>query len=191
MQNVTIQLPDTTTIRTVAGKPVVVKWADIPANVVAALVEGGAKIIGNNVWNGGGKDVQDADRMAALQKRLDAWKRGQYAIVEREGGQQLLTVAFEAWRAALAADNGVTEKAMDEHLSAMVEATFGKDAKRTADNKVNAAMTALAKEAKTEVAAQREAWDAKWLPIAEAKLAEEAKASAKLKTDGVKLTLKM
>lgn len=190
MHTVSITLPVSTTIRTHAGQAIAVAWADIPSNVIAALVEGGAKIIGNNVWNGGGKDTPDADRRKALTKRIDAWKAGQYAIVEREGGQQLLTIAFEAWADKLAADNGVTRKAIDDYLAAKVKATFGKDAKLSADNKVNAACTELDKEEKAEAGTARKAWDKQWMPVAEAKLADEAKAKAKLDVSGIKLTLK-
>lgn len=190
MHKVTIELPDAVTIRTVKGKAFNVETAKVPANVLAALVEGGMKIIGNNVWNGGGKDVQEADRLAALEKRVKAWYAGQYAIVEREGGQQLLTVAFEAWRDKMASDNGVTQKVMDDYLAGMVKDAFGKDAKLSADNKINAACKALAAESKTDAETERTAWNEKWMPIAEAKLADEAAAKAKLDVSKVKLTLK-
>jgi len=124
-----------TFIRTVTRKGqqerFAVVWADVPDEVIVKVLEAGAKVILTNAWNGGGKDASDDDRLAAIDKKLDAWKRGEFNVVER--GESF----FTAWKEVYLSDciaAGMTTKAAEANVKDKVTERLGKDAKATFDN---------------------------------------------------------
>lgn len=142
--NVTISLPVSTHIRTVDGESFAVTWADIPASVLPSILEGGAKIVLTNAYNSGGKDVPEADRKRNMERRLAAWKRGEYSLTNtgpRESVVGEMREAFIAKQVSL----GKTVKQAEESIRATVTASFGKDEKATFPRFLDAVATMKAK----------------------------------------------
>lgn len=137
---IAINLPASTFIRTVKdkdGKGVAfnVDWADLPVEVVARICEAGAKVILTNAYNGGGKDVSEAEKTAAMAKKLDSWKRGEFNVIER--GESFYT----AWKQVFLADcvaAGMTVSAAEGLIKAKVEERLGKETKATFANYLEA-----------------------------------------------------
>jgi plasmid stability protein len=105
------------------------------APVLLKLVEVGAKTILTNVWNGGGKDATDAERLAALMKKLDAWKRGEFNVTERGESQ------YSAFKEVYLADcvaAGFSIKAAEDAIRVKVTERLGKDTKATFANFIEA-----------------------------------------------------
>ncbi len=124
MVKVTIELPNATVIRTLAnGEQAKLQWAELPANVIAAICEGGAKIVLTNAYNGGGKDKTDAEKEAQMLKRLDAWKRGEYVQVER--GESQFTAMREQYYSERLEAAGQTRAQVDKQIKQLVASTFG------------------------------------------------------------------
>lgn len=141
---VTITLPKSLFLRNVAGKPVNLDWTSVPAAVIADIACGGAKVLLTNAFNSGGKDVKESDRLANMQKRMDAWARGEYAITERAASQTALMA--ECYIAEmLARHDGTSEKAVRDAMRATVTKMLGKDTKATFVNFLQATATAMAK----------------------------------------------
>lgn len=127
MTNYTVDLPESIFIRTVNGEKIDFRPGDCEA-VLSNILIVGAKTVLTNVFNGGGKDATDTERLAALRKKLDAWARGEFNVVER--GESYYT----AWRDVFVSDcvaAGLTAKAADGIIKDKVTARLGKDAKAT------------------------------------------------------------
>ena len=134
MTKITIELADRIFLRNHNGEALYVT-AEQMKPVAAKLLEVGAKTILTNVWNGGGKDATDGERLAALQKKLDAWARGEFNVVERGESQ------FTAMREVYVADciaAGFTTKQAEDALKAKVIERLGKDTKATFANFIEA-----------------------------------------------------
>lgn len=138
VRNIALTVAETF-IRTVTRKGkqerFVVTWADIPDDVIVRVLEAGAKVILTNAWNGGGKDASDDERLAAVDKKLDSWKRGEFNVVER--GESF----FTAWKEVYLSDciaAGMTSKAAEQNIKDKVAERLGKDSKATFDNYLNA-----------------------------------------------------
>lgn len=130
MTKFTIELPASIFIRTHAGKALNVVPAEVE-KVLGKVAEIGMKTILTNVWNGGGKDATDAERLAAFLKKLDSWKRGEFNVVERGESQ------YTAFREVFVADciaAGMTTKGAEDAIKAKVSERLGKDAKATFAN---------------------------------------------------------
>lgn len=129
-----LTLPSRIMLRNVAGEPLYVSF-DLPDAVLSKVLEIGARTILTNVWNGGGKDATEAERLAAVQKKLDAWKKGEFNVVERGESQ------YSAFREVFIADcvaAGLTIKTAEETIKAKVAERLGKDAKATFANFIEA-----------------------------------------------------
>lgn len=139
-----ITLPERVLFRNVAGEAVYCEVSQLPANVIADLVVGGIKIISTNTWNGSGKDTPEAERMAAVHKRWDSWKRGEYALTERSASQS--TLMKECYvEEMLAKHASATAAEIGKKMAATVKETLGKDTNATFDNFLEAVATNLAK----------------------------------------------
>lgn len=140
----TITLPERIMFRNVAGEPVYLDLNAIPENVIADLVVGGVKIISTNTWNGSGKDTPEDERLAAVQKRWDSWKRGEYTITERSASQS--TLMRECYvEEMLAKHPESTAKSIEAKMKETVKAAFGKDTNATFDNFLKAVAKSMAK----------------------------------------------
>lgn len=140
MSKHTIELPASIFLRTHAGKAINVT-EDQLAPVLAKLVEVGAKTILTNVWNGGGKDATDSERLAALDKKLAAWSRGEFNVTER--GESQYSAFREVWLADMIAAGNST-KASEDFLRAKVAERLGKDTKATFANFIEASAIEIA-----------------------------------------------
>ena len=138
-----IELPAQVHFRNVGGEPVYLDLSAIPSNVIAELVTGGVKIISTNTWNGGGKDTPETERLAAVQKRWDSWKRGEYLITERGASQAALMreCYVEEMRAKFP---DTTAKAIEQKMKETVKEAFGKDVNATFDNFLRAVAKQMA-----------------------------------------------
>lgn len=153
---ISIELPGATTIRTLAsGEQVKLQWDKLPAHVVAAICEGGAKIILTNAYNGGGKDKTEGEKEAQLQKRLDAWYRGEYVQVER--GESQFTAMREQYYSERLEAAGQTRAQVDKQIKALVAQQFGEKEAATFSRFLDAVAKVKAKAAGTEASAEREA----------------------------------
>lgn len=135
MTKVEIELPATILIRTIDGEAFNIETSKVPANVVAAAFVTGTKVLFTNVYNGGGKDASPAERKAAVEKKRDAWYRGEVNVTERGESQ------YSAFREVFIADciaAGMTTKAAEEAIKTKVAERLGKDTKATFANFIEA-----------------------------------------------------
>lgn len=176
---VSIELPNEVFFRTVDGKAVNLDLTAIPANVIAALVVGGVKIISTNTFNSGGKDNPESERMAQVQKRWDAWARGEYVMVER--GETQFTAMKEAFIAFMVGEHNMTTGAVDKLIKAKVEERLPKDSKATFSNFLDACALEYVEAGQFDKAADaRAALEAHWTAKADEAAKARAKASAKI-----------
>lgn len=119
----TITLAARTVIKALPTETIAVEWDRIPANVLTQIVEVGAKTILTNVWNGGGKDATEAERIANVNKKIDAWEAGNFNVTARGGN--LETAMRDAYRLELEAAIGkpITDAAFRKMQLDTMEAT--------------------------------------------------------------------
>lgn len=137
MTKVTIELPARILLRNSGGKPVYLESDRINAQVWAAIAEGGVNIIMNNTFNSGGKAASETERLAAMQKRLDAWYAGNYVIGSTGPRDSIMGDAKRAFLKKNPDGEAV--------IKAKVAAVLGKDEKATFANYLKAVATDLAK----------------------------------------------
>jgi hypothetical protein len=178
----TINLPDRTLIRNVNGEGFYIDWAKVPAAVIAQAVEGGAKIIFTNAYNGGGKDTPDADRLRNMERRRAAWERGEYALTNSGPRESIIGEMREAF-IAKQVSLGKTVKQAEESIRATVTAAFGKDEKATFPRFLDAVATMKSKANGTDFEAVREELEKAALEAVEAVRKERAEAGASIEVD--------
>lgn len=179
----TINLPTSIFLRNHNGEALVVTEAQL-APVLTKLVETGAKTILTNVWNGGGKDATDAERLAALLKKLDSWSKGEFNVVERGESQ------YSAFREVYVADcitAGFTTKQADTAIQTKVAERLGKDTKATFANFIEASAIEYAEAGDMTRDEAREALEAYYAKEADRRATERAKASAKIELPKIDL----
>jgi hypothetical protein len=188
MTKFAIELPESIFIRTVNvdGKATAFNVRpDEFESVLARIFETGLKVLLTNVYNGGGKTATDSERVAALQKKVDAWKRGEFNVVDR--GESF----FTAWREVYMADclaAGLKTSEAEANIKAKVGEFLPKDTKAT----FNAYLDALAIEAVKageagDVESMRAALEGYY--STEAAKREEARAKSKAKVVAPKIDL--
>lgn len=123
MTQVTITLPASILVRNVGTESIRLDTGKLSAEVVAKIFEGGAKIILTNVYNGGGKERSEVERVAQLQKKLDAWYRGEYVTVER--GESQYTAMREQYAQERLEAAGMSRAEVDKAIRATVTRVFG------------------------------------------------------------------
>lgn len=145
----TITLPVRKLFRTVDGEASYIEFDRIPANVLAELVTGGANIIANNAFNGArGSDpkskMTDAQKLAVAMKRVDAWYKGSYTVLERADNQTALM--REAYLSeVLGGDLSPARiKAAEAQMKARVKEVLG-DVNATFDNFLEATATLMSR----------------------------------------------
>lgn len=177
-KSISLNVPEKIMLRTVGGEAFYAT-ADQFTPVAEAILVTGIKTILTNVWNGGGKDATEAERKAQVEKKLAAWAAGNFNIVERS--ESYLTAMKEAWIDEFRAANGCSVKDAEAYLKAIVVEAFGKDAKGTFGNYLDATATGLVKNGDFEnVADAREALDAHYAKLADEAAKKAAKMNAKL-----------
>lgn len=184
---VTIELPERIFIRNIGGKAFNLETAKLSPAIIAGGFEVGAKTMFTNVFNGGGKDATEAERLAAITKKRDAWERGELNVVER--GENQFTAMREAWTDEFRAATGASLKQADKFLADKVKDALGKDAKATFGNYLDITAAELVKAGQFENAADaRDALEAHYGELAEEAAAKRAKVSAKLEAPEIDLS---
>jgi hypothetical protein len=175
-----LSFPNRVFLRNVGGKPISLDVSALPDAIVERVFEVGAKTILTNVYNGGGKDASDAEKLAALQKKMDAWARGEFAVVER--GESQFTAMREAWLDEFRAATGASIKQADEYLSAKVKDALGKDAKATFSHFLDVTANEYVAAKQFDNAADaREALEAHYAKLADDAAKQRDEAAKKLK----------
>lgn len=174
-------------LRTVDGKPVNFEASACPDSIFEKLIEVGAKTILTNVYNGGGKEATASEKLAQLQKKLDAWKRGEFNVVER--GESQFTAMREAWMDEIRAATAMTIKQADEYLRGKVRAKFGDDHKATFSAFLDATAAEYVAAGQFESDADaREALESHYAKLADDAAKEREKASAKIEVPTLDLS---
>lgn len=147
MTNVTksISLPASTMLRTIDGKAVSIDWSKVPEQTLADILVGGAKIIMANTYNSGGKDMQEKDKAAQMNKRIESWYAGAYIMAGGGPRDSMVGDMKEAFVAKQVAA-GKTVKEAEASIRDTVAAAFGKDEKATFLRFLDAVATLKAKQ---------------------------------------------
>lgn len=176
MTKVTANIADKIFLRNHNGEAIYVPGETL-AKVADKLIEVGAKTILTNVWNGGGKDATDAERLAALQKKIDSWNKGDFNVVERGESQ------YSAFREVYVADciaAGFTTKQAEDAIKAKVAERLGKDTKATFANFIEASAIEYAESGEMTRDEARTALEAYYAKESDRRAKEREKASAKI-----------
>lgn len=177
MAKLSIEVPERINLRTHNGEAIYVTLEHIRP-VAAKALEVGVRTVLTNVWNGGGKDATDAERFAALMKKLDAWKRGEFNVTER--GESAYSAYREVWMADMVTA-GNTQKASEEYLKAKVAERLGKDTKATFANFIEASAIEVAEAGEMSRDEARLALEAYYAKESERRSAEREEAGSKVK----------
>jgi hypothetical protein len=185
MAKVTFEVADRFNLRTYNGEPVYVETGKHLAPVAAKLFEIGMRTILTNCWNGGGKDATEAERHAAVMKKLDAWARGEFNVTER--GES----AYSAYREVFVADciaAGLTTKAAEDAIKAKVAERLGKDTKATFANFIEATAIEYAEADKSLTRDEaREALERYYASESDRRAKERESAGSKVKLPSIDL----
>lgn len=172
----TLTLPTNLHIRNVAGNAITLDLSKVPVNVLEQIVTRGSTTILGNVWNGGGSAATETERLANLQKKMDAWYRGEYASVERsESGFTAMREQYIDERRAAA---GLTRAQVEKAIKDTVAQVFGKDEAATFSKFLDAVATVKAKANGTDAPTERAAIESA-LAERTAKAAAERAAASK------------
>jgi hypothetical protein len=195
MTKVTLNLPSAITVALGkdSGKRQEVETARVAANVWEAIAVAGAKVILTNVFNGGGKDASFDDKAAAVQKKLDAWYRGEFAVIER--GDSAMTAMKEACLEYRISQYGETMAQAERHIRDTVKETFGEKESATFGKYLDAVGTALAREqhgkaaTAEQVAEARATVEAFYQGLADEAARKRAEIAAKVKAPKLDLSM--
>lgn len=182
---VTFALPRYMTLSTKAGGPITkVDWSEMPGDLFAQVIPNALRTVLMNCYNGAGKDASDAEKLAILQKKLQAWRNGEANVRDRGESETA------AWKEVYLSDciaAGLTAKAAEAALKAEVTERLGADTKATFANYIEAvAIASTSKDVTRDQA--REALEAYYTTEA-AKRAEAAKkAGAKIEAPKIDLS---
>jgi len=179
-----------------SGKRVNVETKRLPANVVEAIAVAGIKVILTNVFNGGGKDAKQADREAAVQKKLDAWYRGEFNVVAR--GDSFMTTLREVYIDDIRAKreeagSPVSVVEVEKSIKATVASVFGEKESATFGRFIDAMARLLAREehgpdaTEEQIAEAREAFEGHYAAMAEERAKKAAAAADKIDLTGIAL----
>jgi len=145
----TLTMPTATELRRDGeGKAVLLEWDKIGANVAAAILVAGAKTVLTNAYNGGGKAATEAEKLAALLKKRDAWYAGEFNVIGR--GESAMTALREQYIDERREATSQSRKQVETAIKALVAAKYGKDEPATFARFLDA--VALHAEPKSDVA---------------------------------------
>jgi septal ring factor EnvC (AmiA/AmiB activator) len=187
MTTITISVSDQLFVRNVGGEKVNLDTTTLSAAVAASIFEVGAKTVLTNAWNGGGKDATDAERKAALERKMAAWYRGEFAVATR--GDSQMTAMREQYVDERKAAAGMTTAQVERSIKDTVKQVFGADTAATFDNFLNAVATLLSKrDGETRAVADiREEVESGLAKRTEEAAAKRAKVASKLDLSAVDL----
>lgn len=151
MPKVTIELPETMNLFTGDNhKLATFRFDEMETATLASFLSGpsGAviralRVVAMNTYNGGGKDAPATEKQAKLDKRLAAWKRGEWAITER--GESQFTAYRDEVFIPLCIESGMSLADANRLIRDKVTERLGKETKATFANFIEA--TAIESEA--------------------------------------------
>ena len=185
MTKFSFETADRFNLRTYNGEPLYIDADKHLLPIAGKLLEVGMRTILTNVWNGGGKDATDAERYAAVMKKLDAWAKGEFNVTER--GES----AFTAYREVFIADcvaAGLTTAAAEKAIKEKVAERLGKDAKATFQNFIEATAIEYAEADETLTRDEaRESLERYYASEADRRAKEREKAGSKVKLPTIDL----
>lgn len=129
MTAISINMPAATHLRNVGGKSVKLDWSKVPAGILPAILEVGAKTVLTNAFNGGGKGATEAEKLAAMEKKMAAWYRGEFNVVSR--GESGMGALKEQYIDERRADTGASRADVERAIKATVASVFGRDESAT------------------------------------------------------------
>lgn len=164
--------------------------AKLPENVINAILESGIKVILLNTYNGKGKDATADERQAALDKKLAAWYRGEFNVVER--GDSFKSIMREAFYAAEAERLGLSASAVEKRYNKLIDDTLPKDAEgkapaKSVDNLFRAVSMAVAKASNGDAADVQKKLEAKYSAAAEELAKARATVGESIDVTGIEL----
>lgn len=195
MTKLNLNLPTTITVALGkdSGNKLAVETARLPANVVEAIAVAGIKVILTNCFNGGGKDAKTEDKVAAVQKKLDAWYRGEFNVVAR--GDSVMTALREAYVDDVRAKTGASLKDVEQSIKAAVQHAFGETESATFGRFIDAMAQAIAREehgkdaTDEQIAGARDAFEAHYQALADEAAKRRTDAGAKVDLLGINLAM--
>lgn len=138
---VTIALRNQFPVKTIDGVTVYANFAAMTPDMLRRILEEGAlRVLNDGI---GSAQLTDAEKRAKIEKRLDAWARGEWTIKER--AQSIWTVMRECFVAEMLEKQTTTEKAVEASIKATIAAVFGEKEKATFENYLKAVATLKAK----------------------------------------------
>lgn len=183
-RNINIELPSTIFICNMDGEAINWDVDKTPDAVIRdILVRGGLTVL-TNVKNGGGKDASEAEKKAALLKKLDGWYAGEFSRVER--GESQFTAMREAYVTSLV-KAGMSAKAVDAGIRDHIANVLGADTKATFANFIEATAVQMERAKKGTREEVRIALESKFAAMADELAAERAKAGSKVKLPDIDL----
>jgi hypothetical protein len=180
-----INLPAATFLRNVGGVAVKLDWTKVPEAILPAILEVGAKTVLTNAFNGGGKTATDTEKLAAMEKKIAAWYRGEFNVVTR--GDSMMTAMREQYVDERRAATNATRADVEKAIKATVKAVFGADESATFGKFLDAVATLKAKETKGDYGTIREEIEAGLETRTILAQAERAKLAAGLDTSSIDL----
>lgn len=183
-RSIKLDIPSTIFVRTVAGEAIQWDVDKTPDNVIRdILVRGGLTVL-LNVFNGGGKDATETEKLAALTKKLDAWYRGEFSVVER--GESQYTAMRDVYMADCMAA-GLTGKQAETGLKEKVAEYLG-DAKATFANFIEASAVEAVKAGDMTRDEARGALESYYASEVDRRAKERAKAGSKIELPKIDLS---
>ena len=195
MLKVTIELPDTFRLfNTDDHKLAELSFKEMnEAGVLVPFLSGesGAivkalRIPAMNAYNSPGSKGSKAEKQAALDKRLSAWKRGEWAITER--GEAIYTVYRDEVYLPMSLEQGMTLSAAEKHIRDKVKEYLPPESKATFANFLIATAIEQKGEFDGDQAAALEAVEAFYESELERRRAEQAKAAKKVEAPTIDLS---
>lgn len=172
---VSFTMPALTLVRNVNGEPVYVDWAKVPQDIIGRILIAATNVQLNNSYNSGGKDRTDAERLAQMSKKIDAWYRGEVNVSAR--GDSDLTAMRDQFIDEAVATKGKSRSQVEREMASLVEKVTGK-ASNSFDAFLSAVATMKAKEAKrTDVETVKQEVMAPLWERTQKAIAERAKAA--------------
>lgn len=195
MLKVTIELPETVgffnsddhklaelSFKDMADSGVLAKFLSGASGAVVKAL----RIPAMNAYNSGGSKASKAEKQAALDKRLAAWKRGEWAITER--GEAIMTVYRDEVYIPMSLEQGMTLAAAEKHIRDKVKEYFPPETKATFANFMLATAIEQKAEFGDDQAAALEAVEAFYESELERRRAEIAKRAAKVESPKIDLS---
>lgn len=175
MVKFTIELPETETLFTGDDRQSVgvIEFKRFTPEFIADAFPRALRVVAMNAYNSGGSKAKPHEKKAQLEKRLNSWYEGNWAIVER--GEGIYTALRDEVFIPLCLESGMTLKQAESLIRDKVKEYFPPDTKATFANFIEATAIERKAEFGGDVSAAKAAIEAYY----EAQLATRREARAK------------